>query len=159
MSLCVDIVIDTNVFVHADNCGIDYYYSAKEFLKKVEKSSVKLCLDAGFDPVESRNRSHIGGEYYRVLRQGTRGYNTLMTLVRANRYKVFNGGEIAKRKRNAGKLIHNSPDIYFLCVAILSYDHLLVSNDLTDFTEGKRSKILENFGVRVLTTKNTARLC
>lgn len=62
--MITDVVVDTNVWVHASNPGEQRFEAALEFLEKLLYSaSILLCVDEGFSLDEASNRSLIGREY------------------------------------------------------------------------------------------------
>ena len=68
-----DIVIDTNVLVHAGNPGVDHFEPALQLLEWLSQEPVAMCTDPGWSMDEARNRSHIMSEYFEHLRFGSPG--------------------------------------------------------------------------------------
>ena len=69
-----EIVVDTNIFVHANRPDQEtsrLFSEALEFVLLLEQNSVCLCVDEGFSLAESENGSRIGYEYLEYIRYGS----------------------------------------------------------------------------------------
>jgi hypothetical protein len=85
--MLVDIVLDTNVLMHAENSQEARCEQSGNLLQALKICTTKLCVDEGFDLNESRNRSQIGSEYLKHLRPGAVGFELVAYLARTLRIK------------------------------------------------------------------------
>jgi hypothetical protein len=147
-----DIVIDTNIFLHAGNPKRRAH--SLTFLGRFRDTVTKLCVDEGFTLEEAKNRSHIGREYLSHLRAGTLGYEIIVHLGRLQRIKIVPRAvpqAVAKAiKRQVGK----GPDRTYIRVAYNSEDKVLASHDFGDLTEGVRRRLSDKIGVRIVAAKD-----
>jgi len=77
--MLVDIVLDTNVLMHAENSQEARCEQSGNLLQAPKICTTKLCVDEGFDLNESRNRSQIGSEYLKHLRPAQSALNLWLT--------------------------------------------------------------------------------
>lgn len=144
-----DVVVDTNVLVHAQNPQEDRFGDSVRFVENLLACRALLCVDSGFSTKESSNRSLIGAEYLEKLRAGSLGYAALVQLATSGRVReVARMADGAARKQIL-QLIRKPRDRTFLSVAWNSSGRLLVSHDYEDFQEGKRKEIHKVIGVRM----------
>jgi hypothetical protein len=145
-----DLVIDTNVFVHAQNPSEQRCASSLSFLESLlSASATSLCVDQGFSSDLETNKSHIGGEYLNNLRAGSFALNVIVTLASTRRIR-----QVARRAPQASakkinQLLRNKRDRIFLSVAFNSLDKILVSHDYQDFQNEKRYDIRKRLGVMI----------
>jgi|WetSurMetagenome_2_1015567.scaffolds.fasta_scaffold307779_2 hypothetical protein len=149
------IVIDTNIFEHANNKKIKQYYSSNNFLKQINIDGTTLCVDEGFSDKECENRSRIMSEYYSRLAPGTAGYNYLMQIVQNGKVMPILNSEILKYKRPLAKKIRDRIDLVFLCAAIICADKTLVTNDYCDFPQKMRDYIGAYYKVKLISSIET----
>lgn len=149
----VDIVIDTNILLHANNPGYPGQASCIEFLDNIQASTELLCLDEGFHTDEAKNRSLIGSEYLQKLRTpGTRGRLFVEAMFRSQRCKEVP----VKVEQRVLKVINQSirtekaRDKTFLRVAVNSVDKVFVSHDSEDFDKARRKFFDKTIGVRII---------
>lgn len=148
-----EVVVDTNVFVHANNTGVTFCASAREALCNIDQQGIIICLDDEFDIVESRNRSWIGSEYFKHIRIGTFGYAILLKIImRGNIRQIFKD-KYLRFKRQFRQIVRDNVDICFLLVALGCASHILVSNDFEDFQQPKRSKIRKQYGISIISSR------
>src|ERR1700761_2410360 len=85
--MLTDIVVDTNVFVHAHNPEHAYCGDARRLALALltPTNSTLLRVDPGFHPIEARNRSRIVGEYLQKLVPGMLGHHLIQELAAAGR--------------------------------------------------------------------------
>ena len=84
--MLADIVIDTNVFLHAENEQEVRRESCQSLVALLREGNTLLCVDDGFNLLEeSKNRSQIGREYIEHLRVGSVGYEIVRHLAQSGR--------------------------------------------------------------------------
>src|SRR5439155_16995687 len=129
-----DIVIDTNVFLHAQNPNEQRFAASGRLLELLLRVKTALCVDPGFSLDEARNRSLIGAEYLEKIRFGSIGYATLIQISLGNRIKLVER-QIDQRYRASFREWRLKPrDQTFLAVAIKGQNQVLVINDFATFT-------------------------
>ena len=146
-----DIVVDANVFMHADNDCEVRQASCRLMISLLQDSQTFLCLDEGFDLSESKNRSHIGGEYLRHLRAGMVGYDLVAHLAKTSRLKLLSRkvpSSVAKRIRQQ---IGKGPDRTYVLVALNSIEKIFTSHDLGDIPQTVRDRLRDSIEVQVVT--------
>lgn len=147
--MLTDVVVDTNVILHADNKNEQRRAASIKFLKTLVDSKTKICVDNGFYLIESKNRSLIGQEYLNHLVSGTLGYAVITELALYGRINMVSRKVENKISRSINKLISNKSDRTFLKVAYNSIDKVLASHDYCDFDANKRQQIKKIFNVIV----------
>ncbi len=145
-----DLVIDTNVLVHAQNPSEQRCADARRLLTTLLDTTAVLCVDQGFACDEGQNRSHIGTEYLQNLRAGSLALQVIATLAGSGRVRQLGRRAPQATARQINQLIRNRVDRVFLSVAFNSTDRVLVSHDLEDFQLPKRDTIRRTLGVRVV---------
>lgn len=145
-----DIVIDTNVMLHAQNPAESRFSSSAELLQCIVEGTTSLCVDEGFDERPERNRSFITAEYLGKLQFGSLGYAVVTQLAAQLRIKEVPRRAPQSVARRINQLIRNKTDRIFLGVAFNSQEGVLVSHDYTDFQSQKRTTIRTELKVRVL---------
>ena len=148
-----DIVIDTNVLMHAGNPDQDYFEDAVSFLTTLQKKSILLCVDEGFDLDEAKNRSLIGGEYLTHLRFGSAGYNVIAVLAASRRIKECSKRVEARTRKKIDQLIRNPRDKTFVRVTCNSVSKILISHDNEDFPVSKRKLLKREIEVQIFTAR------
>jgi predicted nucleic acid-binding protein len=144
-----DIVIDTNVLLHADNPQEKRQHDCIKLIHLLLESSEVLCFDEGLDFVESKNRSRIWREYSLNIRNTMLGYKMIETLLRNKRFKLVPTAVT----RSAGKeikRISDKEDRVFVKVAINSDDQILLSHDYSAFPVKKRSQLKGKLGITIV---------
>src|SRR5689334_4111585 len=127
-----DLVIDTNVLLHAENHAEQRQAAALELIQCLLASNIAICVDEGFDPDQARNRSAIAGEYLLRLRFGSIGLNLVSTLASTGRVRQLPRRPETAKARRINQLLRNTYDRAFLGVACNSQDKILVSHDFED---------------------------
>jgi predicted nucleic acid-binding protein len=135
-----DIVIDTNVFVHAHNKAEPRHESAKKLGLRLLEDDVPtmLCVDSGFSLDEARNQSRIGHEYIKHCVPGMLGHHVIQTLASTKRIKQVRPTPDMASRKCVRKIVADKDDRVFLLVALASDDRTLVSHDKRAFP--KRAK-------------------
>lgn len=134
-----EIVVDTNVFVHAYNPSNQYNQNSIEVLNAILNSSVSLCVDGDYDSGGAGNRSRLGNEYNEHITPGQLGYAVLLTVLDQQRLKSIPVTDVNLHKKHFRQMVSNTSDVIVLSTAMCSADKFLISNDYTDFTQRKRA--------------------
>lgn len=87
--MLVDVVIDTNVLVHATNPGTARFAASVAFLQALLSSSTALCVDIGFSLDQSSNRGLIAAEYLAKVTSQSLSAIILSQLAQSGRVKVL----------------------------------------------------------------------
>ena len=148
-----DIVIDTNVFVHASDASSPKFVASKALAKRMLEVETLLIVDEGFSANESKNKSPIVYEYFEKLRFGMYGFYVLVELFSGERVSSPEIEITHQTKRAIVQIIRNKTDQKFLAVSVASKNKVLVSHDYTDFQVGKRIFIKRAFSTDVLTAE------
>jgi predicted nucleic acid-binding protein len=128
MIILNDVVIDTNVLVHAQNPDEQRFEDSTNLIGTILSSNTELCVDEGFSEEESKNKSAIGSEYFDKLSFGSTGFTLVVQLAHQNRIK-----QLARRaphhiSRAINQILRNKTDRTFLNVAHNSVEKVLVSH-------------------------------
>jgi hypothetical protein len=147
----VDLVIDTNVFMHSCDPRQKPALrdSAKLLLDLLEKCNTNLCVDEGFDPDEARNRSYIAHEYYEHIGFAHPAFAVIVLLGRAGRIVQVSRSVPRNENRIIRRLVHDRTDRVFIQVALNSQSRTLVSHDFGHIPLARRGQIEERLGVSV----------
>lgn len=148
--MLADIVVDTNVLMHADNDAEPRQDEARAFLLSLLESATKLCVDEGFDIEESKNRSHIGSEYLQNLHNGMLGFAVIQHLASFARVSTVSRTVPTAIARKIRMHVRSSRDRVFVRVAFNADDRTLVSHDFTDIPQGARNALVATINVQVL---------
>src|SRR5713226_8398326 len=84
-----DIVVDTNVLVHAGDSTELYFDPAERFLTTLKNTQTLICVDEGFDINESKNSSYIWHDYLQHLRAGSVGLVLVTLLATTGRVRIL----------------------------------------------------------------------
>ena len=145
-----DIIVDTNVFMHADNEKEMRCAASRKFVESLLKCKALLCVDTGFSTVESENRSYIGQEYLTKLIFGGIGYSAVATLAMTQRVKFVEKKIDAQVSRKINQLVTDKTDRIFVRVAVNSTDSTVVSHDFQAFSDAARANLRKKISVTVL---------
>lgn len=146
-----DIVIDTNVLVHANNPEVPRQGDSINFIENLLASELEICVDEGFNIIESNNRSHIGHEYHTHLVFGMLGFAFLAQMAQSNRIKIISKKVNQKIDKMLKQRISNNGDKVFVKITINSSKKILISHDFDDFPKNIRSFLKDSFDIEVLT--------
>ena len=144
-----ELVIDTNVLAHCVNALEPRQADAIALVQRLSVGTQRICVDEGFDVVESRNRSVIGAEYLAHVCFGSPGHYLIQLLASQGRIRIVPKRPGREHARTINRCIRNNRDRVFVGVAWHSIDKLLVSHDFRDFAPGKRAHIFDELDVRV----------
>jgi len=140
----LDIVVDTNVFMHAGNpTAVSFFGASKTFLENLKNSQTLLCFDKPNAGAEDRQGdSLIYGEYIQRIVPGVYGFNVLAALALNQKIKFVSRDVGPARNRMVIELIPgNKRDRTFLRTTMNSADRILITNDFDDFTPEIRKRI------------------
>jgi len=139
-----DALIDTNVFAHASNPGVQYYEDSKSFLNAFRACNTLLCIDGD-------NGSLIAKEYSSQLHSGMLGFAVLVHLAQTRRVKTISRKVTPQQARQVKLLKLKKPrDETFVRVALNSDESIFVSHDFQDFPQQKRATIMTDLGVDIV---------
>lgn len=147
-----DIVIDTNVLLHAQNPNETQFENSSNLINKILGENTSLCIDEGFSEDESKNKSIIGCEYLSNLQPGSIGLNLIVQLALQQRIKQLTKRAPERIVRKINQIIRNKIDRVFLNVAYNSDEKTLVSHDYIDFQITKRKSILTDLQIQVISS-------
>jgi predicted nucleic acid-binding protein len=145
-----DIVVDTNILLHAQNPEEARFAAANEFISKMFTVSTLLCVDNGFDLDESANKSHIGHEYLSKLSFGSTGFSLISYLASNCRFNFLPKRASQQTSRRINQLVRKPSDRIFLNVAFNSEDKVLISHDYEDFQVNKRTTIQRDLHIDII---------
>ena len=148
--MLTDLVVDTNVFVHADNPSEQRHGASVKLLDLLLESDTHLGIDEGFDLDPGRNRSLIGHEYLEKLTPMSAAFRLLAHLAQSGRMKFVSRSVDASTRRKINQMLRNKRDRTFLLVASKTDDRVLCSHDFQDFAKAKRKSVRTTIGVSII---------
>jgi len=144
-----DVVIDTNVFIHAQNPAEKRSLAAKDFLESLLEVTTELCVDGLFN-LNSPHLSKIAHEYLTMIPPIGLGYAILVRLLQSGRVKMNVSTNLPPEKRRlVVRLVRDPRDKTFVYVAFNSEDTILTSHDWVDFPERVREIIRKQLLVTI----------
>ena len=150
-----DIVIDTNVFLHAHDSRLTCSGDANRVLTILRQSTTYLCIDEGFDTNPARNASLIGGEYLEHFHHGSVPFAIITELAGAQRLLPVSKKVHPSIGRKINQILRDPRDRTFLKVSINSVNRFFCCHDFIDFSPAKRSSIKRDFDVNIKTEAET----
>lgn len=148
--MLADIVLDTNVLLHAHNPEEARHQASQELLIELRNGATHLCVDEGFDLDESKNRSQIGGEYLKHLRFGMLGLAVVAHLASSLRIRQLSRSV----PQSVGKYIRQQgvpqADRIFLFVAYNSQSKTFTCHDFNDVPNTVRARLRDEIGLLIL---------
>ena len=148
--MLADIVVDTNVFLHAEDQRQASCTQARELIRLLRTCATSLCLDEGFDLDEARNRSQIGSEYLKHLRFGTAGFALVDHLAKSGRLRLLPRSVPQQVAKVINRHVGKGPDRVYVRIAYNSQEKFLASHDFDDIPDGARNKLLNTLHIRVV---------
>lgn len=145
-----DIVVDTNVLVHATNSKDPHFADAVDFVKRLQASATMLAMDSGFDAQSAKNKSLLGGEYLGLLKPMTVSYMALVHLATHGRIRECSTQVSDAQRKYLNNSISNKRDRTFVRVALNSTERVLVSHDFVDFTAPFRVTVAQQWNVKIV---------
>ena len=154
-----DITIDTNVFAHCYNPIEPRCAAALALVVAVKDGRQLLCVDDGFDIVESRNRSMIGSEYKQHLRAGSPGLSLIAFLASKGRIRVLPKRPPQDIKQAIEQAVWDTYDRVFASVAWQSSDRILASHDFLHFPDAVRSQLKLEIDLAIVDAASCCAMC
>ena len=146
-----DIVIDTNVLMHASNVSSGRSAEALDLLKILLSAKTVLCVDIDLNiEVQVQDSSLILQEYKEVLDGMSLGALFISQLASDGRIKHVSRRVPADINKWISQRISNSRDRTFLKVTTKSDERVLVSHDFHDFNYPLRKDIHKHIDVSVM---------
>jgi hypothetical protein len=146
--MLTDIVVDTNVFGHAQNPSEPRFASSVAFLQSLLESSTDMCIDAVF-AFGGANRSLIGQEYIANIGFGSVSYVVLQRLLESGRIRIVSIKVTQDVKKFIEVEIRNVRDRTFLRVTYNSEERQMASHDRIDFTDHFRDLCRRRLGISI----------
>jgi|ERR1700682_1280304 len=151
-----DLVLDTNVLVHASNPSVGYYGSSLLLLSLLQDSATAICVDEGYSPESALNTSVIGHEYGEHLNHGMVAFAVIAALAAGDRLKQVSRSVPVAVARKINQRVPKPHDRAFVRVAHNSEDRTLASHDFSDFRVRVRKELRNELGVHILTAAEVA---
>jgi hypothetical protein len=145
-----DLIIDTNVLVHANNRLEPRRNYSVNLISHLITSDILLGLDPGFSLMRESNKSLIGAEYHKHLIYGTLGYALLVEVFKNKRIKEIDQTLDRASTKKILQHIRNKRDRTFLKVTINSSKKTLVSHDFQDFSVSNRRYFKREFDIKII---------
>lgn len=145
-----DVVIDTNVLVHASNGALPQFGSSFEVVNWMMNCTAILVLDdlGKLKPDPSTSRLYC--EYKQHVPRGSIGEQLLIRLLSSSRVKFVERPDRQISSRVRQICPRNKGDQAVLGAAAMSEDKVLVSNDWNDFDTAARDKAAKGLAVTCL---------
>lgn len=147
--MLIDLVLDTNVLVHADNPNTANFKPARKFLNGLLNSTTNLCLDKGFSSNRADNRSIIMGEYFDNISHGTIGYVIVQTLAANDRIRGVDKKASQHDRNIINQKIYDKSDRIFVKVTLNTMEHVFVSHDFKHFPDDLRVSLNSDIGINI----------
>ena len=148
--MLTDIVIDTNVFAHADNPQEHRQRDAVELLEALLACDTLLVVDEGLDADEARNRSAIWREIGSVMTPNSFAFYFCQTLLSSGRVAEVSRKVDVAIARKINQCVRKPMDRTFLRVAYNTDERILISHDFEDFQVRKRRFLEQAISVLVV---------
>lgn len=146
-----EVVVDTNVFLHAHNPEEPRFGAALAFCEQLAAAEhTAICVDEGFGWGEASNESLIGSEYLSHIPAISLAAALIGALLTQGRVHMVSQRLPQRERQIVNQLIRNKRDRTFVRVAWNCSDRLLVSHDYQDFGAGKRRKISKLLTVSIV---------
>jgi hypothetical protein len=146
----IDLVLDTNVLVHASNDREDRQIDSVQLITYLLASTELICVDTGFDTNETVNKSYVGYEYLKHLKNGMLGYAFVVQMALNKRICEVTRQTKVNTTRAINQCMSNNHDKVFIKVAVNSNDKILITHDFTDFALSKRTHLKKTLGIDIL---------
>ncbi len=149
-----DLVVDTNVLVHANNPEELRQEYSINLINYLLSSTEVICIDEGFDFNEAVNSSYIGYEYLLNLKNGMLGYTLISILAQTKRISEISRNTSSHVTKAINQCTVNKHDRVFIKVTINSNNKVLISHDFMDFDTNKRKHLKKTFKIDVLVAED-----
>jgi predicted nucleic acid-binding protein len=143
-----DVVIDTDVMLHAENPEVQRHSDSRRLLNELRSCETFLCLDEGFEPEESKNRSAIASEYLSRLPPGSLGLILLSECATSRRIRLLPTKVERAANRLINQLVYDPTDRKFVKVACNSNEKVVTTHDR--HISDARAELNRRLAVRVL---------
>ena len=147
--MLVDLVVDTNVLMHASNPASGRQEQSGNLLERLYESTTTINVDT---------TGRILQEYLDYLVPGSAGSAFVAAMVRRGQLVRVESTPPQQDRKWIAKTISDSGDRAFLRTAVVSVEKLLTSHDFEDFPDRIRRKIRERLDVELLTADVTSPL-
>ena len=147
----IDVVVDTNIWLHANNPTVDTFAAALEFVRTLLRSSTVLCFDTGVSLTEACNRSRILSEYLAQIKGSGVGKKILEELLQSGRWTDVSGKVTNAQRKVIDQNVPDKRDRVFAKVATNSKSQSLISHDKKAFRTKCKAQLQQKCGVRVST--------
>lgn len=148
-----DLVIDTNIFMHAADRRQNSQAACKKIVERLLTLRWYICVDDGFNLIESKNRSYIGSEYLNILQFGSIGYSIISHLS-INKKIIFLKKTVpAAVSKKIRESVRDKSDHCFVRIAHNSCRKFLLSHDYDAFSKDCRKDFLKLFGIQIVDAK------
>jgi hypothetical protein len=150
--MLIDIVLDANVLMHADNPASTRMQMSRDLLTalQLETCQTHLCVDEGFHMDPAKNRSQIGSEYQKHLEIGMLGWAVVAALASSPRVRQVSRSVPPNVSKTIYTQVPKGPDRTYLKVAFNSHDKTLTCHDFGDIPATVRTRLRKAIGVQVL---------
>jgi predicted nucleic acid-binding protein len=133
-----DVVVDTNVFMHAGNDLEARQAEAILFLEALIAGATKIAVDEGFAADEAINGSQIWAEYLNHIQESTIGRVAIAYLAQNERVVVVSRTVSQQHHKRVATAVRDPSDRVFMKVAINTREKVLVSHDFAAFDTAMR---------------------
>jgi hypothetical protein len=147
--MSTDLVIDTNIFMHAHDPRQECQQDCLDFLQNLLEGSVMLCVDDGFDTEEAKNCSKIQSEYLNFIISGSYSFYVLQILALSQRIKICPKSVSPQDNKVIRSHVIDSTDRIFVKVAANSREKIFISHDDAAISAEARDVLKSKIGVRV----------
>lgn len=147
--MLADVVIDSNIFGHAQNPGLGAWFAeATTFLTELLEVETHVCLDEGVGSGQGR----ILAEYEKVISPTGLAAPVLAQVLLEGRYREVPGRvpSIVRTRVNGLVRAQKAMDRLFLCVTYQSHESVFVTHDDQDFGDEVREQALDQLGIRIV---------
>ncbi|WP_282858230.1 hypothetical protein [Pseudoclavibacter helvolus] len=152
----IDIILDTNVLSHADNPASPNQVSALQVVSWMRDTSALWVLDDNGKSAPDPWTSVLYLEYQETLPPQGASITLFLACLQSGRIKFSPRPNHVDRKAIEKLVPRNKRDRAVLGAAHGSESKILVSNDLSDFSEKVRKSALKELGVSVLHSEDAA---
>ena len=136
--MLTDIIIDTNIFVHADTLKNSNRDSAIRFLSTLKGKKTQLCVDEHYDfDDSSKNESFIVNEYLNHIGHGSFSFGILLYLLSKNRIIPKSRNVPPGVSKKIVNIIHDKKDRVFGKVAHNSINKTIITHNSPHFPRDK----------------------
>lgn len=147
-----DLVVDANVWAHAQNPAQPLFTASQHLLQELIADGRPLVFDEGLDEDPGKNRSKIFAEYANCIGVETAVARLFAYLLGNGQWRETPRQVPANIWQAIKELVaEDMSDAVYVCVAYNSDDQHLISNDSVVFPEENRERIKKSLGVRVCT--------